>query len=73
MALVQQNLGCQVLGSATESVGPGFNYLGETEIGKFEVTVLRDKQILRFEIPENNVLVVQVFKYKNNLRSIESA
>jgi hypothetical protein len=46
--LVQQYFGSEVFGRATESVGPGFDYFGETEICQLEVAVLSDQQVLGF-------------------------
>jgi hypothetical protein len=63
MALIQQNLGGNVLGSPTERIGPGFDDLGESEISEFQVAVRSDQQILGFQITVDYVQVVHVLEH----------
>lgn len=71
VALVQKHLRCQILRSATKSVGTSFDNLGETKIGQLEVTILINQDIFRFQIAIKNVLGLQVLKHEGYLRAVE--
>lgn len=72
MALVQQNLRGQILGSPTQGVCSGLHQLGEAEVGEFEIAILSDKQVLWLEVPEDDVPVVEMFEDEDNLSRIQA-
>ena len=73
MPLVQQDLGSQVLGSPAQSVGSGLHVLGKTEISELQVAVLGQQKVLRLQVAEDDILVVEVFEYEDNLGRVEAA
>jgi hypothetical protein len=72
MPLIEDDLWGEVLGSAAEGVGTGLDDLGEAEVRKLEVTVLGKQEVLRLEVAENDVLVMEVFKDENYLGCVET-
>ena len=71
VTLVQKHLRSNVLGRTTKRVGTVFDSLGETEIRKFEETVLREQDVLGLQITVDDVLVVQIGKDNRDLTGIE--
>lgn len=63
MSLVENNFRCNVFRCSTYCESSTFiQNLCETKICKFEISIVSNQQILRFEIPKDNVLGVQVFE-----------
>jgi hypothetical protein len=63
VTLVQKNFGCNVLGSAADSVGALLDYFSETIINQFQITVIRYHNVLRLQVTIHNVFTMQVFKH----------
>jgi hypothetical protein len=63
MALVENNLRGDVFRSTTNGEGSAFiEDLGETKISQFEVSVIGNEKIFRFEVSENDVLAMKVLE-----------
>jgi hypothetical protein len=72
MSLIEDDLGSDVLGCTTDSECSALvEDLGEAKIGKFEIAVIANEQIFRFEIPEDDVFAMQILKARCNRGSIE--
>jgi hypothetical protein len=73
MTLVQNNLRGNVLRSTANSESSSLiENLGKSEIGKLQITVVSDQEILGFEISIDDILGVKVFKTASNSGSVES-
>lgn len=73
MALVENDLGGNVLGSAANGEGPAFiKDLGEPEIGEFQIAVICEQQVLRFQVSEDYIFVVQIFEAGSHSWSVKS-
>lgn len=63
VTLVKDNLGSNVFRSPANSEGPAFSEeLGKAKVSKLEVAVVADEEIFWFEVPENDVLGVEIFE-----------
>lgn len=71
VALVEEDLGCQVFGSTTESVSARLAILGETKVCQFQISLLVDQNVLWFEISVDNIEGVQVFEHETDLGGVE--
>lgn len=72
MTLVQNDLRCDVFGSAADCESSTLiQNLSKAEIGQLEVAIVTNQQVFRLEVPEDNILVVQVFETAGDRRSIE--
>lgn len=60
MPFVEQHLGGQVLGGATQSVRPALHHLREAEVSHFQVALRVDQQVLRLEVSVDDVSGVEV-------------
>jgi hypothetical protein len=59
MALVQDNFGGNILWCSTDSEGSTLaQNFGESEVRQFEIAIISNEQVFRFEIPKNDVLAV---------------
>jgi len=72
MALVEQNLGRNVLGGAADGVGAFSDDFGETEVDHFQVAVASNHDVFGLKIPVADLLGVEVLKDGNNLRCVKS-
>ena len=74
MASFLDHLRRHVLSTATEAVGdlPGFeSKLGQSEISNFDMAIMINQEILRFEISVDDILLMQVHQAIENLDKIE--
>ena len=73
VALVLNDLGGDVLGSAAERVSSVTwqELLDEAEVSELDVSILLDQHILRLEVPVNEVLRVHVLEGQHNLPDVE--
>ena len=71
MTLIEKNLRCNIFWSAADSVSTLCHDLGETKINQLEVAIISDHNVLRLQITVANVLAVEVFEDRGDLRSIE--
>ena len=72
MALIQKNLWCQILGSSTEGECSIVYFFGEAEICEFDVAVLVDEDIFRFEVSINDISLVKIFEDHDDLGRIKT-
>lgn len=71
VALVQQDLGSNVLWSSANGVGALRYYFGKTKVDHLQVTVASNHDILGLQIPVYNFFALQVFKDRDNLSAVE--
>lgn len=72
MALVENNLRGDVLRSTTNGEGSAFiEDLGETKISQFEVSVIGNEKVFRFEVSENDVLAMKVLEAGGDGSTVE--
>jgi len=71
VTLIEQDLRCDVLWCSTDRVRSLFDDLSKTKVDEFEVTVLVDHDIFRFQITVYNILGVEVLKNSGNLGTVE--
>ena len=72
VALVENNLWSNVLwGSADRECSSLVEDLGETEVSEFQVPVVSDQQVLRLQVPEDDVLAVQVLEAGSDCGRVE--
>jgi len=64
VTFIQQHLRRYVFGGSTESIRPVLDYLLETKIREFEISLRVEKDVLRLQVPVDDVLAVQVIKNK---------
>ena len=63
VALVEDDLGSDVFGGSADGEGSSLGEeLGEPEVGELEVAVVADEEVFGLEVPEDDVLGVQVFE-----------
>lgn len=70
MALVHNNLRCDLLRRATQCLRLGGAVLGEPEISDLQVAVTVDQHVLGLEVALDDVLAVQVFEDECGLGSL---
>ena len=71
MPLVQQNLRSQVLRRTAQRKRTSLHNLGKTEVGQLQVAVVPDQQVLRLQVAEDDVLVVQVLENQHDLCCVQ--
>ena len=71
VALVEEDLGGEILRRATQRVCARLAVLGEAEIGQSEVALLVNKDILRLQITVDDVQRMQVLEHECDLSCIE--
>ena len=71
MALVEEHLGCQVLGRPTQSVSARLAVLGEAEVGQLQVALLINQDVLGLQVAVDYVQRVQILEHKSNLCGVE--
>ena len=69
VALVYDNLGREVLGGAAHGPRAVVHALGEAKVGQPDMTSVVDQHVLGFQVPENDVQVVQILESKDCLDS----
>ena len=73
VALVQNDFRGNVLRSTADGECSSFiKHFSKSEICKFQVTIVSDQKILRFEVPKNNIFAMQVFKATGHNWPVES-
>ena len=72
MALVQQNLRCDVLRRAANSVGALSYSLSEAVVNELKITVVANHDVLGLEVTIYNILAVQVLEHAGDLGAIET-
>jgi hypothetical protein len=73
VALVLQDLGGEVLGSAAEGEGAVLYRLREAKVCEFEVSVCGDEYVFGFEVPVDDIAGVEVFEDGDDVRCVEAA
>ena len=73
VALLLEDLRCQVLGSTAEGLSLliTFENFGETEIGQANVSIFSHKDVLRFQVSIDDLLVMKVTKCQCDGKSVE--
>lgn len=74
MSLPVNDLGCKIFGSTAQCqcISIPFDvFLGQPEVGQLSISVLIDQHILRFQVPIDNLILVQVIDRKNDLCAVE--
>lgn len=73
VALVLDNFRSNILWCTAERVGPLMlvHGLNEAKVGKFDVPIIGQQDILGFQISEDHILAVQVFQAQDDLRNIK--
>ena len=73
MALVQDNFRGKVFRGTADGKGSAFvEDFGESEIGKFEVSIVGDEKIFGFEVSEDDVFAVKVFEARGDGGCVEA-
>jgi len=72
MTLIQQNLRSDVFRSSTNSVSSFPHNFGESEVNEFQVTVISNHNILRFEVSIHDFFSMQILENTDDLSSVES-
>ena len=63
VSLVEDNFRSDIFGSSTDGEGSAFGEeLSETEVGKFEVSVVADEEVFGFQVSEDDVFAVEIFE-----------
>ena len=76
MSLPLDYLWSQILRCPTERVCvpiPDHALLAETEIGQFDVPILIQQDIFRFQVPIYDTILVQTLEGKENLSRVEDS
>ena len=66
--LAEDDLGGQILWCPAYCPSPLVNFLRKAKVGDLDMASIADQQVLRLQIPVNDVLRVQVFPGENDLR-----
>jgi hypothetical protein len=69
---VEKDFWSEVFGGSAESVGSSFNNFSEPEIREFKVSIISDKEVLRLQVPVDDILGMQVLELQGDLSSVES-
>lgn len=73
MSLVEYDLRSNVDRSSTDCECPALvEELREAEVSEFEVAIIADKQIFRLQVPEDDVLAVEILKAGSDSGGIEA-
>lgn len=72
VALAQNDLRRQILGRAAQRPGPSLHAFRKPEIRHLQVALVVDQQVLRLQIPIDQVQIVQILKGEHNLGGIEA-
>lgn len=72
MALVEQNLGGDVLRCAANRVSALSDHLGEAIIDQLEIAIIANHDVFGLEVTVHNVFTVQVGKHAADLSAIET-
>lgn len=75
MSLSFQHFGGEVGHRSTEGPGTGVgvehSFLGESEVGEEGVSILVEHYVLRLEVPEDDVLLVEFFQGQDDLTHVQ--
>jgi len=72
VALAENDLGREIFRRATQGPRPTLYPLGEAKVGDLQVTLRVDQQILRLQIPVDQIEVVQVLEREYDLGRVET-
>jgi hypothetical protein len=72
MALVEDNLWRNILWSSTNGKGSSFiQDFSKSEVGKLEITIISNEQVLRLEVSEDDILAVEVLEASGDSSAIK--
>ena len=72
MTLIQDYLWSNVFWCSANGKGSALiEHFGESKVRKFQVPIIGDEQVFRFEVSENDVLVMQIFKTTGHYGTVE--
>ena len=72
MSLIEKDLGCDVLGCATNRVGALGHDLRETIVNQLEEAIVTDHDIFRLQVTIYDIAAMQVLENAGNLGAVES-
>lgn len=67
----QNDLGREVLRGAAEGPRATLHPFGEPEVGDLQVALAVDQQVLRLQVPVNEVQIVQIFEREHDLSRVK--
>lgn len=72
VASVKDDLGSDILRSSANGESPAFiEDLSESKICEFQITIICDEQVLRFQIPEDYTFDMEVLEARGHSRSVK--
>lgn len=72
VALIEDDLGGDVFGGAADREGAALvEDLGEAEVSELQVAVIGHQQVLRLQIPEDDVFAMEIFERRGHSSRIE--
>ena len=72
MALIEQDLRCDVLRRSANCIGALSNNLGKAVINELEIAIAANHDVLGLQVAIDNILAMQVLEDRRDLGAIEA-